>query len=278
MRSCHSIPPFLGVGIGLRPVHYSEILSESPEIDFFEIISENFMGDGGRPLDMLRRILERYPVVQHGVALYPGNARGIDRNHLARLKKLLRLTRSPWLTEHLCWGSSDGRVSHDLLPLPYTEEAVRIVGENLRVAQDFLETPIAIENLSSYAEFAQSTMTEWEFIAAIADRSGVGLLLDVNNVFVSATNHVYDPRDFLRGVSSVPVCQIHVAGHAHFERYIIDTHDHPVCPEVWELYGEVIRERGPVSTLLEWDAHIPSLRETCLEAGKARTYLQGVPA
>ncbi len=278
VKQCRSIVisnelPFLGVGIGLRPVHYNEIFQTRPPIDFFEIISENFMVEGGRPIEVLTELLEHYPVVQHGVALYPGNAKGVDFEHLKRLKKLITLTNTPWLTEHLCWGSVDGTVSHDLLPLPYTEEAVEIVSNNLRIAQDFLEIPIAIENLSSYTEFSHSTLTEWEFISAISTSSNVGLLLDVNNIFVSSVNHGYDPYQFLEGVKDLPVFQIHIAGHSHYERFIIDTHDHPVCDEVWALYREAIKVHGNTTTLLEWDARIPSLDDTWREAEKAKQYL-----
>ena len=263
----------LGVGIGLRPPHYPHILEHAPPVAWFEIISENFMVDGGRPLAILDRILERYPVVQHGVSMYFGSADPLDREHLARLKALVRRTRTPWLSDHLCWGSVDGRYTHDLLPLPYTWEAVRVCAERIRQARDVLEVPVVVENVSSYAEFLESQMTEWQFLAEVAERADCGILLDVNNVYVSARNHGFDPRAYVDAVPADRVAQIHLAGHSTFEDYLLDTHDQPVADPVWELYRRAIERCGPTPTLLEWDDRIPSFEEVHREARKAERYL-----
>jgi uncharacterized protein (UPF0276 family) len=209
----------LGVGIGLRVPHYEHIFSEKPTVDWFEIISENYMVDGGRPLRMLDRIMEQYRVVQHGVGLYPGAAQGLDRDHLRRLKKLVRRTNTPWVSDHLCWGSVDGTFSHDLLPLPYTMSCARHVAEQLRATQDFLEVPLAIENVSSYAEFKHSNMTEWEFLSEVVERADCGILLDVNNIYVSSVNHGFNPLDYVNGVPHDRVAQIHIAGHSRYDRH-----------------------------------------------------------
>jgi uncharacterized protein (UPF0276 family) len=262
----------LGIGLGLRSPHIQHVLGQRPAVDWFEIISENYLVEGGPAPRRLDRILETYPVIQHGVGLYPGSAAGLDRDHLARLKRLLARTRSPWLSDHLCWGAVDGRYSHDLLPLPYTREAVAVASRNLRQAQDTLETPLAVENVSSYAEFHASTMTEWEVLAEVAERADVGILLDVNNIYVSSVNHGFDPFVYLEHLPHERVAQIHVAGHARYDRFIIDTHDHPVCDEVWRLYARALELCGPTPTLLEWDAHIPAFDEVLVEAMKAKAY------
>lgn len=262
----------LGVGLGLRVPHYDHILSNKPTAGWFEIISENFMVDGGRPLEVLDLIMEQYQVVQHGVGLYPGNATGLDRDHLRRLRNLVRRTGTPWVSDHLCWGSVDGTFSHDLLPLPYTREAIVKVAENLRIAQDYLEVPLAVENVSSYAEFKGNEMTEWEFLSEVVERADVGILLDVNNIYVSAINHGFDPLVYVDAIPADRVAQIHIAGHSRYERFIIDTHDHPVIDPVWSLYARAIERCGPVATLLEWDARIPSFEEVWAEAQKATRY------
>src|ERR1700760_4186181 len=182
-----------GIGIGLRVPHYGHVLSQKPTVDWFEIISENFMVDGGRPLKVLDQILEQYRVVQHGVAMYLGSTDGLDRNHLTKLKRLVKRTNTPWVSDHLCWGSVDGRYTHDLLPMPYTFAAAKVAARKIREARDFLEVPIAVENVSSYAEFHVSEMTEWEFLTEVVERADCGILLDVNNIHVSAFNHGFDP-------------------------------------------------------------------------------------
>ncbi len=262
----------LGTGIGLRVPHYDHILVEKPAVDWFEIISENFMVRGGRPLAVLDTILEQYQVVQHGVGLYPGGAKGLDMDHLRRLKALVKRTNTPWISDHLCWGSVDGSMSHDLLPLPYTFEAVRKTAENLRIAQDFLEVPLAMENVSSYAEFNDDEMTEWEFLSEVTESADVGILLDVNNIYVSSVNHGFDPLDYVNFVPADRVAQIHIAGHSRYQRFIIDTHDHPVTDPVWKLYARAIERCGPTATLLEWDASIPSFEEVWTEAKKSENW------
>ena len=266
----------LGTGIGLRVPHYRHILSEKPAVGWFEIISENFMVDGGRPLEVLDWILDQYQVVMHGVGLYPGNAGGLDFDHLRRLKRLVRRTKTPWISDHLCWGSVDGSMSHDLLPVPFTFESARKTAENLRIAQDFLEVPLAMENVSSYAEFHDDEMTEWEFLSEVTELADVGILLDVNNIYVSSVNHGFDPLDYVNFVPPERVAQMHIAGHSRYERFIIDTHDHPVIDPVWRLYARAIERCGPVATLLEWDARIPSFEEVWTEARKSEQWRVGL--
>jgi uncharacterized protein (UPF0276 family) len=262
-----------GVGIGLRVPHYQHILEKKPVVDWFEVISENYMIDGGRPLTVLDSILDQYRVVQHGVSMYFGSAERLSREHLRRLKGLVRRTGTPWLSDHLCWGSVDGTYTHDLLPMPYTFEAAKITAEKIRQAQDFLEVPIAVENVSSYAEYHISEMTEWEFLNEVVEQADCGILLDVNNIYVSSQNHSFDPNTYVNSVPAERVAQIHIAGHSKFERYILDTHDHPVLDPVWELYARAIERCGPTATLLEWDDSIPSFDEVHAEALKANRYL-----
>ncbi len=261
------------IGIGLRVPHYNHILSEKPAVDWFEIISENFMVDGGRPLKVLDQILEQYRVVQHGVSMYFGSAEPLNREHLSKLKRLVKRTNTPWISDHLCWGSVDGRYTHDLLPMPYTLAAARSTARKIREARDFLETPIAVENVSSYAEFHVSEMTEWEFLGEVVERADCGILLDVNNIYVSSRNHRFNPLDYLNHIPAHRVAQIHIAGHTRFRRYILDTHDHPVIDPVWKLYQHAIGRCGPTATLLEWDARIPSFEEVHNEALKAAEFL-----
>jgi uncharacterized protein (UPF0276 family) len=262
-----------GVGIGLRVPHYQHIFAKKPVVNWFEIISENFMVDGGRPLQILDQILERYRVVQHGVSMYFGSAEPLNRAHLTRLKKLVKRTKTPWLTDHLCWGSVDGRYTHDLMPMPYTFEAAKRAAQKIREARDFLEVPIAVENVSSYAEFHVSEMTEWEFLNEVVEDADCGILLDVNNIYVSSRNHTFNPFEYLNSVPAERVAQIHIAGHSKYQKYILDTHDHPVIDPVWALYARAIEMAGPTATLLEWDDRIPSFNEVHREALKARRYL-----
>jgi len=261
-----------GVGIGLRIPHYQHIFEKKPVVGWFEIISENFMVDGGRPLEVLDQILERYRVVQHGVSMYFGSAEPLNREHLKRLKALVKRTKTPWLTDHLCWGSVDGRYSHDLLPMPYTFEAAKKTAQKIREARDFLEVPIAVENVSSYAEFHASEMTEWEFLNEVVEGADCGILLDVNNIYVSSQNHSFNPFDYVNNVPAERVAQIHIAGHTKYRKYILDTHDHPVIDPVWALYARAIESAGPTATLLEWDDRIPSFDEVHHEALKAKRY------
>jgi hypothetical protein len=264
-----------GVGIGLRIPHYRHIFEKKPVVDWFEIISENFMIDGGRPLKVLDQILDQYRVVQHGVSMYFGSAEPLNREHLRRLKTLVKRTKTPWLTDHLCWGSVDGKYSHDLLPMPYTLEAARKTAQNIRQVRDFLEIPVAVENVSSYAEYHVSEMTEWEFLNEVVEQADCGVLLDVNNIYVSSQNHSFNPFDYVNSVDPERVAQIHIAGHSKFEKYILDTHDHPVLDPVWDIYARAIERAGPTATLLEWDDHIPSFDEVHQEALKAKKFIKG---
>jgi len=266
-----------GVGIGLRDPHLQHILERKPVVDWFEIISENYMADEGCPLAQLDEILERYRVVQHGVAMYFGSAEPLNREYLKRLKALVKRTKTPWLTDHLCWGSIDGHYSHDLLPMPYTFEAVKQTAQKIREARDFLEVPIAVENVSSYAEFHVSQMTEWEFLNEVVEAADCGILLDVNNIYVSSCNHGFDPHAYIDNVIHERVTQIHLAGHTDAGHCLLDTHDHPVSDPVWQLYAKLIERVGPTATLLEWDDRIPSFDELHNEALKAKTYFPDMP-
>jgi uncharacterized protein len=265
------------VGIGLRVPHYDHIFSKKPIVGWFEIISENYMVDGGRPLKVLDQILDQYRVVQHGVSMYFGSAQTLNRDHLKRIKDLTKRTKTPWLSDHLCWGSVDGRYTHDLLPLPYTFEAVRVTAERVRQVQDFLEIPVAVENVSSYAEYHESEMTEWEFLNEVVHVADCGILLDVNNIYVSSRNHGFNPMDYVNSIPAERVAQIHIAGHSKFEKYILDTHDHPVLDPVWKLYARAIERCGPTATLLEWDDNIPSFEDVHTEALKAKQFLPSTP-
>jgi len=265
-----------GIGIGLRVPHYQHILEKKPLVDWFEIISENYMVDAGRPLHVLDQILEQYRVVQHGVSMYFGNASRPNRDHLKKLKALTKRTNTPWLSDHLCWGSVDGRYTHDLLPMPYTWEAIKTTARNIREVQEYLEIPVAVENVSSYAEFHASEMTEWEFLNEVVDRADCGILLDVNNIYVSSRNHSFDPMVYVNSVPIDRVAQIHVAGHTKFERYTLDTHDHPVLDPAWKLYARAIERCGRVATLLEWDDRIPRFEDVHREALKAQNFLPDV--
>lgn len=262
----------LGIGIGLRVAHYEHILKEKPHIDFFEIISENFMLGGGRPLEILDEVLERYPIIQHGVSLYFGSLDPLDTKQIDALKKLAERTKTPFISDHLCWGSFDGSYSHDLLPLPYTKEAVVNTANRIRFVQDRLELPVAVENVSSYLEYTDSEMTEWEFLSEVCELADCGILLDVNNVFVSARNHSFDPIKYIENIPLERIAQIHIAGHSEQDGYLLDTHDNFVRQEVWQIYQSVIRKIGPTNTLLEWDAQIPDFEIVHQEALKASQY------
>jgi uncharacterized protein (UPF0276 family) len=262
-----------GIGLGLRVPHYQHILRKKPLCDWFEIISENFMVDAGRPLTVLDQILEQYRVVQHGVSMYFGSAEKLNRDHLTKLKRLVKRTNTPWLSDHLCWGSVDGRYTHDLLPMPYTKAVAKHTAEKIRQARDFLEVPICVENVSTYAEYHASEMTEWEFLTEVVELADCGILLDVNNIYVSSFNHGFDPYDYLNNIPHHRVAQFHIAGHSRYRKYILDTHDHPVIDPVWKMYAHAVKLIGPTATLLEWDAHIPSFDEVHHEALKANRFI-----
>jgi uncharacterized protein (UPF0276 family) len=264
--------PDLGIGVGLRIPHYATVFDTRPPMDWFEIISENFMVAGGRPRANLERALASYRLVQHGVSLSIGRPEPLDFEYLRKLKTLCDQTATPWVSDHLCWTGAHGLDLHDLLPLPYTEEVVRYVAGRARIVQDFLERPLALENVSSYLTYTQSRMTEWEFVTAVAEEADVGLLLDVNNIYVSSENHGFDPDAFVDGVPAHRVVQIHLAGHTRYEKYIIDTHSGPVVDDVWRLYERAIGRCGPVSTLIEWDDDIPTFDVMLAEAARARAF------
>ncbi len=270
MRPARLRAPDLGVGVGLRVPHYGAILDQTPSVDFFEIISESFMVGGGKPLYHLDRIVEGYPVVQHGVSLGIGSPEAPDRGYLGKLKDLVRRAKPAWVSDHICWSGAGGAHLHDLLPLPYTEETVRLVSERARMIQDYLEVPFALENTSSYLTYTASTIAEWQLVSEIAERADIGILFDVNNVYVSAYNHGFDPYDFVRGVPHERILEVHLAGHTNLGTHIIDTHRGHVIEPVWDLYRETIELAGPVSTLIEWDDEIPPLDGLLAEAEKAR--------
>lgn len=270
------IPPFSGFGLGLRKQHYADFLDHRIAVDFLEVISENFMIDGGRPRRILRDIRARYPVALHGVSMSIGSADGLDRAYLTRLRALVDDVDPLFVSDHLSWSRIEGFNSHDLLPLPYTEEALDIVSANIDQAQDALGRAMLIENPSTYIDFAPADMTEWQFIDALCARTGCGLLLDVNNVFVSASNHGFDPIAWLDAVPHDRVRQIHLAGHSRGDHLLIDTHDQPVPASVWDLYTHVLPRLGPVATMIERDDAIPPLADLLGELGTARRIAAGM--
>lgn len=261
---------FHGFGLGLRSPHYPDFLESAVPVDFVEVISENFMICGGRPLDILERVRARHPVALHEVSMSIGSADGLDRDHLGRLKTLVDRIKPLFVSDHLCWTRIDGFNSHDLLPLPYTQEAMDVVCANITQAQDVLGRAMLIENPSSYVTFTQGDATEWQFIAEMCARTGCDLLLDVNNIFVSASNHGFDAMAYIRGVPADRVRQIHLAGHSQGERLLIDTHDCAVPAPVWALYEAVLTQVGPVATMIERDDDIPPLGELLAELDTAR--------
>ena len=268
-RALDTITPQLGHGIGLRTDHYQDVIDRRPDVDWFEVISENFMVPGGNPRRVLRAVRERYPVVLHGVALSIGSTDPLDERYLDELAALAAEVEPAWISDHLCWGSIDGMVAHDLLPLPFTEEALHHVVDRVRRVQDHLGRRILLENVSSYMTFRHSVMPEWEFLAEVARRADCGILLDVNNVFVSAHNHGFDAHDYIAGVPAERVGQIHLAGHSARGDLLVDTHDHPVPDAVWDLYRATIAMLGPRPTLIEWDDHVPALDRLVAESSRA---------
>ena len=259
-----------GFGLGLRPVHYPDFLREPHAVDWLEIISDNYLVPGGKPLAMLDAVLERYPVAMHGVSLSIGSTDGLDLQYLADLKALARRAQPLWISDHLCWTGVAGRNAHDLLPLPYSEEALRLVVRHVGQVQDTLGQRILLENVSSYLEYRSSDMSEWEFLRRVAEEADCLLLLDVNNIFVSSINHGFDARAFMRHLPAERVQQIHLAGHSDHGDYIVDTHDHPVAEPVWALYREACLLFGEVATMIERDDHIPALAELIAELDRAR--------
>lgn len=261
---------FSGYGLGLRKEHYRDFLETAVGVDFVEVISENFMVDGGQPRHILRQVRERHPVALHGVSMSIGSADGLNREHLLRLKALVDEIEPLFVSDHLSWSRTGNFNSHDLLPIPYTDEALDIVCANIDLAQDTLGRAMLFENPSSYLAFDGAAMTEWEFLAAMTKRTGCDLLLDVNNIFVSAANHGFDALAFLDGIPAARVRQIHLAGHSAGPGLLIDTHDSAVCADVWTLYASAIARLGPVATMIERDAEMPPLAELMGELAQAR--------
>ncbi len=263
--------PFLGFGLGLRTDHYQDVLEQKPkEIDWFEIISENYMIDGGKPLYFLDKIRQDYPIVMHGVSMSVGSTDPLNYDYLKQLKKLIERVEPMWFSDHLCWTGVDHKNMHDLLPMPYTEASVRHFADRISQVQDFMGRQMLIENLSSYITYTSDAMTEWEFLTAVAEKADCYILLDVNNIYVSSYNHHFDAMEYLQGVPAERVWQHHLAGHQNTGNLIIDTHDEPVIDPVWELYEKTAQLLGPVSTMIERDANIPPLAEVIEELNQAR--------
>jgi uncharacterized protein (UPF0276 family) len=269
--------PDLGVGLGLRTVHYSQILEREPRVDWFEILSDNYLQTSGRPLDFLDAIADRHPIAMHGVALSIGSTDPLDRAYLGELRSLRDRTKALWVSDHLCWTGVAGKNTHDLLPMPYTEEALAHVAGRVRAVQDFLGAPLALENPSTYAEFGGAGMREWEFLARLAEEADCAILLDVNNVYVSAYNHGFSPSQYFDAIPFDRVVQLHVAGHTNHGTHIIDSHIGPVIDDVWRLLGDAHRRAAGVSVLLEWDAEIPPFDITHAEALRAREFIEATP-
>ena len=272
--------PMLGYGVGLRTVHFADVLERRVDVDFFEAITENFLDTGGRPLHVLDRVAERTAVVLHGVSLNVGSADPLDHDYLRKVKALARRVNARWVTDHLCWNGVAGRNTHDLLPLPRNEETLAHVAARLRVVQEVVERPVHLENPSTYLELAASTIGEAEFLARLAEESGCGLLVDVNNVFVSSFNHGWAAEAWIDAIPPDRVVQVHLAGHTDLGTHLLDTHSDHVRDEVWALYEKLVRRTGPVPTLVEWDEEIPALEVVHAEALRARDVAEralGVP-
>ena len=265
-----------GFGLGLRPAHYADFLRAPQRVDWLEIISENFMVPGGKPIDRLAAIQSRYPLAMHGVSLSIGSTDGLDVRYLAELKALADRVQPLWISDHLCWTGVQGRNTHDLLPLPYTEEALRLVTRHVTQVQDVLGRRLVLENVSSYLSYRGSQMSEWEFLREVCERADCLLLLDVNNIHVSSVNHGFDATAFLYGIPRDRVQQIHLAGHSDHGDYLIDTHDHPIAAPVWDLYRIACDLFGPVATMIERDDHIPPLEELLVELDQARAIAAAV--
>jgi uncharacterized protein (UPF0276 family) len=255
--------------MGLRTVHYNHILEHRPKVDFFEIISENYMDSGGRPIAILEEVASRYPVVMHGVSLSIGSTDPLNRPYLKKLKALAARIEAPWISDHLCWTGVAGRNVHDLLPVPLTEEALRHVASRVKTVQDILERPFILENPSNYLEFASSQMPEWEFLGRLGEMADCGFLLDVNNVYVSSFNHGFDPEVYVDAIPADRIVYHHLAGHTHKGTHILDTHSDHVIDPVWELYRRLQRRTGGRTTMVEWDEKIPPFEVVHAEVLKA---------
>lgn len=267
---------FLGFGLGLRTQHYQHILQHHPAVDWFEAMTEDYLVPGGRALHYLEQIRASYPMVLHGVSLSVGSNDPIDFEYLAKVKQLIERIQPAWTSDHLCWTGVDGINMHDLLPLPYTEEALKHVADRVKRVQDFLGRQILLENVSSYITYKDSQITEWEFLAAIAEQADCLILLDINNIYVSSFNHGFNPLDYLNGIPVDRVRQFHLAGHENCGDYIIDTHDHSIIDPVWNLYSEAVRRFGKVSTMIERDDNIPEFPELFAELQQAKQIAENV--
>lgn len=252
---------YLGFGLGLRPKHYEFVIENKPKIDWFEVISENFLIPGGNPLYYLNKIREDYPIVLHGVSMSIGSSDPLDWDYLKQLKQLAERIDPPWMSDHLCWTGINGTNLHDLMPLPYTEQSLKHVVERIKQVQDFLGRQFLMENVSSYVTYKESEMSEWEFLKAVAEEADCHILLDVNNIYVSSFNHGFDPQEYLNAIPVDRVQQFHIAGHTNKGTHIIDTHDHPIVDEVWDLYAKAVERFGHVSTMIERDDNIPEMSE-----------------
>lgn len=264
-----------GLGLGLRSVHFDHILSNQPAVDWFEIISENFMDSGGRPRHILRQLAERYPLVMHGVSLSIGSTDPLNYDYLSKLKALAAEINPLWVSDHLCWTGVNSLNTHDLLPVVLNEESLRHIINRIRDVQDFLERPLILENPSTYLTFRQSTIAEWDFLRYMSEETGCGLLLDVNNVYVSSFNNDFDPVHYIQQLPHERIVQMHIAGHQHCGDYIIDTHDRNVQEEVWKLFALAWELTGGVGTLLEWDGNIPDFDTYHTELLKSRQFMHG---
>jgi len=262
--------PHLGFGLGLRVDHYETFLTERPPVDWLEALTENYLVPGGRPLHHLMKIREHYPMALHGVSMSIGSTEPLDLEYLTQVKRLAVRVEPAWISDHLCWTGVAGKNLHDLLPLPYTEEALALIVSRVRAVQGILGRRILLENVSSYVGFRDSRLSEWEFLRAVAQEADCLILLDVNNIYVSSVNHEFDPYAYLNAIPVDRVQQMHLAGHQNHGDYLIDTHDHPVPDPVWDLYGAAVRRFGRVSTMIERDANIPPLPELLTELAAAR--------
>lgn len=269
--------PNLGLGVGLRNAHFRFILDNSPPVDWFEIVSENFIDSGGRPRYVLDQIAERYPIVMHGVSLSIGSTDPVNFDYLRKLKRLAEDIKAVWISDHLCWTGINGINTHDLLPVPLNEESLKHIVSRIRIVQDYLERPLVLENPSTYLSFTASTIPEWQFLSRMADEADCGLLLDVNNVFVSSVNHGFDPVHYIESLPHERIVQFHIAGHTNHRTHVIDTHDGHVTEAVWELYRLANQLAPDVSTSLEWDAKIPDFPTLHAEVLKTRNYVEHSP-
>jgi len=272
----HHNRPYLGFGLGLRTTHYEAVLSDRPPVDWFEILSENYLVPGGKPLYYLDRVREHYPMVMHGVSLSIGSTDPLDWNYLKQLKDLAKRVEPEWISDHLCWTGVDGKNMHDLLPLPYTDESIDHVAARIGQVQDYLGCQILMENVSSYVTYKQSMMSEWDFLSAVAERADCLILFDINNVYVSAFNHQFDPRNYIDAIPIERVQQFHLAGHNNYGDYIVDTHDRAIIDAVWDLYAYAVRRFGRVSTIIERDASIPRLEELLAEVDTSRHIAEAI--